>query len=162
MYTSSHTLYPNNKHQTNSYICCCGFNRERTNDDNPSRSRKEEQSLDGPPLPRSLHNDGPISMGRDDNGLPNVDDETNNIANDHDLNGNSIDFHHEIIGQQIVFSTDSSVEVGDEYRVPMTPSHAVAPLPLSMVYAKQSVRQYDKEEGKTFRRLQQLQAKKNR
>ena len=86
-----------------------------------------------------------------------------NLKGDDDSDG--MDQSDEMIGQQIVFTSDDvSVEGNDEVRGSTQhrqPLHAIVPSPSSLIYVKRDIRQYDMEEGKTFRRQQQRQSTKS-
>lgn len=114
----------------------------------------------------------------DNNGPESVDQadlrRSSNTENNHiivadalkgDDDSDGVDQSDAMIGQQIVFTSDDvSVEGRDEVRGSTQhrqPLHAAVPSPSSLIYVKRDIRQYDMEEGTTFRRQQQRQSTKS-
>ena len=133
---------------------------------------KQEQSIHENQQPQQFDNDGSTNsvgqanvVARRTINFQSVNN-TNLDKNVKDDHSDSMDQNDEMIGQQIVFNTDTSIEVMDEEFRPVpnrqAPHQTIVPSPSSLVYVKRNIRQYDMEEGKTFRRQQQqLQATKS-
>jgi hypothetical protein len=137
--------------------CCCR-RKHNTHNELPSKSEKQEQSIHETQEPLERDRLKPISPT---NVCPDVSTEegvNNNVLDVRKVDDSDRD--DEMIGQQIVFSTDSHIEVTDEEldsSLHPKPRHTVVQEPpSSLVYIQRNIRQYDMEEGQTFRRQQKL------